>query len=353
MIEGYISRMVVTIGPDWENPRGGIAQVLKTYSTIYNPFSVIITSKSGNLLCNLYQFFKAINELLFRYNKREIKIVHIHTASYRSFWRKAVFVYLSKLINKKVVLHIHGAEFKKFAAIHYKLIRKVLLKCDKIVVLSKSWKEWFETEFDINDVIIINNIIETPKTSIESKCVNEKLIVLFLGEIGKRKGIYDLLEALTKYKELYGNNIQLIIGGNGEVEKVKSYILEKHLKDIVEYKGWVSGNDKVHLLNSADIFVLPSYNEGLPISILEAMGYGIPVITTPVGGIPEVIIDGENGLLVSPGDVDGLFNAILELAKDTSLRKKMSESSRRGILLHLPNSVSDTLGKLYKQLLKD
>lgn len=63
--------MVVTIGPDWENPRGGIAQVLKTYSTIYNPFSVIITSKSGNLLCNLYQFFKAINELLFRYNKKE------------------------------------------------------------------------------------------------------------------------------------------------------------------------------------------------------------------------------------------------------------------------------------------
>ena len=288
---------------------------------------------------------------MFRYSKKEIKIVHIHTASYKSFWRKAIFVYLARLINKKVILHIHGAEFKKFAAIHHKLIRKVLLKCDKIVVLSKSWKEWFEKEFDINDVVIVNNIIETPKTSLGSKRANEKLIVLFLGAIGKRKGIYDLLEALFKYKELFGNNIQLIIGGNGEAEKVISYIRDKHLEDIVEYRGWVSGDDKVRLLNSADIFILPSYNEGLPISILEAMGYGIPVITTPVGGIPEVITDGENGLMVSPGDVDGLFNAVSKFAMDMSLRKKMGENSRMVILPHLKDSVSNTLGELYEQLL--
>lgn len=353
MVEGKISRTVVTIGPDWTNPRGGIAQVLKTYSTIYNPFLFITTSKYGNLPSVVCQFFKAVCQLLFRYGKRAIRIVHIHTASYKSFWRKAVFVFLAKLINKKVVLHIHGAEFKKFAAGHHNSIRKVLLKCDQIVVLSKSWKEWFETEFDISGVAVINNIIETPEVCLESRHEQGKPKVLFLGALGKRKGVYDLLDALDKYKKQYGNGILLNIGGNGEVEKIKTIIRDKHLEDVVEFKGWVSGDDKIRLLNSADIFILPSYNEGLPISVLEAMGYGIPVIATPVGGIPEVITDGENGFLVSPGDVDGIVNALSSLVKDPSLRKVMGENARRAVLVHLPESVSDALNEMYRRLLEN
>ena len=135
--------------------------------------------------------------------------------------------------------------------------------------------------------------------------------------------------------------------------ELQSIINECGLSKIVRFEGWVSGDKKVELLNNTDVFILPSYTEGLPISILEAMSYRLPVISTPVGGIPEVVRDGENGFLIKPGDKDALHNAIVRLANDEELREKMGNISYSKVQPHLPEIVAKELEDIYKKLVKE
>ena len=116
------------------------------------------------------------------------------------------------------------------------------------------------------------------------------------------------------------------------------------------YLGWVSGAEKIDVFNIADIFVLPSYNEGLPISILEAMSYGLPILSTTVGGIPEIVENGVNGFLVEPGDKNALLEFLEVLVLNKTKRLEMGEKSRLVVADHLPNSVESQLKNLYNSL---
>ena len=355
MIKKEICERVLTIGPSWINPKGGIAQVLNTYAkTLYQPFNFVVTTKGGNFPKVLLQFLIAICVFFAKILHKNCKIVHIHSASYKSFYRKQVFIYIAKALGKKVVLHIHGAELKNFADIHHKRVRRTLAKCDTIIVLSQSWKDWFEQEFKHPNIIVIKNVIDVPvkkqKTLIDT---NHRFSLLFLGILGQRKGIYDLLEVINKYKCEFEGKLLLIIGGNGEVESVIDYIRKNSLENIVHYKGWVSGTEKIKLFNSVDSLILPSYNEGLPISIIEAMSYGLPIISTPVGGIPEIVSNGENGLLVKPGNQEELYQAIRLLMDDARLLENMGRVSKQKAKGHLPENVGKELCLMYEQLLNN
>ena len=159
------------------------------------------------------------------------------------------------------------------------------------------------------------------------------------------------MEAFSEHKEELNNKVLLHIGGNGETERLQEIIAHEGLSSIVKFEGWVSGKKKIDLLNKADIFILPSYTEGLPISILEAMAYSVPVISTNVGGIPEVIKNEENGYILTPGDKEGFFNSIMALATDKALRKRMGEISCKRIQQNFPENVSKKLENIYAKLL--
>lgn len=113
----------------------------------------------------------------------------------------------------------------------------------------------------------------------------------------------------------------------------------------------MSGDKKIQIINEVDAFILPSYNEGLPISILEAMSYNLPIISTSVGGIPEILKNGYNGFLIRPGDKKALKNAILTLINNPSLRKEMGKHSQEMVQPFLPTTVEGQLRTLYKELL--
>ena len=151
--------------------------------------------------------------------------------------------------------------------------------------------------------------------------------MLFLCLLGKRKGIYDLLDALAfsvkNIPELY-----LRIGGNGDIQLAKAYAHELDLDPYVEFLGWVGNTEKNQLLRDADIFILPSYNEGLPVSIIEAMSWGIPVISTKVGGIPELLEDEVSGCLIKPGDIPALQNRLEQLARDIGMRNRIGSAGK-------------------------
>lgn len=351
MIEKEISKHVLTIGCQWKKPKGGIAVVLNSYSRIFPEFNIIVNSNGKNSIANLLQLLYSLVVTTFRLTFcRSTKIVHIHTASYNSFKRSALFISLAKFFKRKVVIHIHGGGFKEYYEKNTSFVHKNLLKCDTIIALTEYWKKFFEG-LGFENVIVVPNIVDSP-TIQERKCNDGKTHILYLGLITKAKGIFDLLDVINKHKAEFDGKIILHIGGNGETTLLQNIIKEHNLSNIVQFEGWVSGDKKVELLNNADVFILPSYTEGLPISILEAMSYSLPVITTPVGGIPEVVKDGENGLLFTPGDKDTLYKAIDKFAINKGPQEDMGKKSYNLVQPHFPGNVAVILESIYNELLK-
>ena len=173
---------------------------------------------------------------------------------------------------------------------------------------------------------------------------------MFLGAICDNKGIFDLLDVIATNKAEFIGRIKLYIGGNGEVERLQSVISQKQLAEIVEYVGWVTGEDKNRLLKDCDIVMLPSYIEGLPITLLEAMAYAKPSITTNVGGIPEIVESGKNGAIITPGDKKMLYEAIRLFMDNPQLIAEYGNDGLNRVKDFYPQSVKVQLENLYKQL---
>lgn len=343
------TKNILTIGIDYRVVRGGVAAVENVYSTFYQPFNHVTTTVTNGQVKKLLVLCKAILQFLYwMLFHPEIKIVHVQGSVGASFWRKAIFIYIAKFFHKKVVWHMHAGRFAVFYQQHRYAVRKVVNKSDVIIALSEYWKEYFKNEFPTKRVEIIKNVISAPRVH---KQQTGYFTLLFLGLLGKNKGIYDLLECIWDHKVEFQGKLKLYIGGNGEIEHVKQLIKENGIADIVIFEGWVSGDKKIELLNKSDAYILPSYKEGLPISILEAMSYGMPIISTPVGGIPEIVSNGENGYLVEPGNKEDIYKAIISLLNDSDLRNRMGSVSLSRVGEHLPEYVEKQLETLYDSLL--
>lgn len=351
MINKEISKKIVTLGCEYEKPLGGVARVINSYSKfIYPHFNYIKTTKVGNKLTKVITLFSAIFKLIFKCLFTNIKIIHIHGSSYNSFWRKRILINIAAFFKKKIVYHIHGAEFHLFYEQNKKEVTNVLKKVDAVITLSDSWKDFFN-KIGINNTYVIPNI--TPKTEPILRSDSTKTIkITFIGTICQRKGAYDIVEMVKEYQESLKNKVKISLYGNGEINSIELLIKQYNLTNIIECPGAVNFTEICEILRDCDIFILPSYNEGLPIAILEAMSYSLPVISTPIGGIPEVLKDGENGFLITPGDKKALYNTIIKLATDKEQRMSMGELSYRKVQPHFPENVSARLENIYKELLK-
>ena len=340
---------VLTLSASYTPPQGGIAQVIQTYSTMYPVFNHVATKRGDTS----FEKIAALSLALFKFTYyclfRKIRIVHVHGASNNSFWRKRIFISLAKVFRKKVVYHVHGAEYKDFYSNNPEPVKSVFNKVDTIIALSESWRVFFEESIGHQDVRVIENVVSPPTIHTVKK--DSRIRFLFLGEFGHRKGIYDLLDSIFDNLESIKEKAVFHLAGNGEVGKVRQRISELGLEEVIAFEGWVSGERKVKLLNLADVYILPSYNEGLPISVLEAMSYSIPVISTPVGGIPEIVGDNENGLLVQPGDKTVLGDAIVRMIEDCSFRETAGEKSFVKVQPYFRENVAGKLECMYRSLL--
>lgn len=346
MIESKMSSRILTIGCDYKTLKGGVSQVINVYSSFFECFNFIPTVKGGDFFDKIVVFIGSIFKFIYVCATKKIDLVHIHASSNSSFYRKSIFVMLGKIFSIKVILHIHGGGFKEFYINSNSfLIKKIFKKCDLVITLSESWKDYFQNVIGLSNVCVVNNVISEPMF-LENGEDREAVHFIFLGLICKDKGIYDVLSLIVKKKNEYEGKIFLHIGGNGEEDKLKKIIDENKLNSIVRFYGWVSGNKKVELLSTSDVFILPSYYEGLPIAILEAMSYKLPIITTPVGGIPEVV-DSENGIIVTPGNERELEDAIEYMLNNAQVRCEMGYNSYLRSLLYCPKEVEKKLRELY------
>jgi len=266
-------------------------------------------------------------------------IVYIHTSSYDGFWINAIFLIISKLFRKKIVLHIHGGGFKNFYSSRPLIIKKLIIKLlclpNLLFVLSESWYNFFYHITGKKNIVVINNGLSKNfiKHFNENKISNKT--ILFLGHITKRKGVIDLLQA---YQEIWNKDkdFQLMLAGpllDRQVEKTINDLKNKFpdMAATIKLPGSVFGMKKIELLKKADIFVLPSYAEGLPFVLLEAMAARLPIIATNVGGVPELLDYGKVGLLNEAGDVDGLKFKLQELISNLPYIKKLGARGQNKI----------------------
>jgi glycosyltransferase involved in cell wall biosynthesis len=246
-------------------------------------------------------------------------------------------------------MHIHGGAFAEYYNTNPVWIKSMLERCDVVIALTAYWEDFFKNKVGCKNVVQVNNIISAPQyngATKDKKCRH----LLFLGKICKDKGIYDLIEVINEHKSEFNGKIKLHIGGSGEVNKMKRMIEEGSLQYIIEYEGWVSGDKKTDLLNHCDVYVLPSYKEGLPISILEGLSYGHYIISTTVGGIPEIITNEKTGILFTPGDKDALYRALKEVVNN----RRISETKEARIEIskhYFPEEVGKELLEIYKKIL--
>lgn len=320
-----------------QNPmvKGGIAAVVNGYrdSQLEKDFDIIYVEsyQDGG---KLGKFFKAIRGYI-HYIKVLIidkpDLVHIHSSFGPSFYRKIPFINIAHWFGKPIINHIHGSDFDTFyfkaSNKKKKLIEKMYLKCSAIIALSDAGMEQISKIVSTQKIVIIENFsLVHMDALLERQKRSSNNTVLYLGEIGKRKGCYDIPSVVEEVAKKIPD-VRFILGGAGEVEKIKKLLNDKGMQKYVEFPGWVRGDQKDRLLREADVFLLPSYNEGMPMSILDAMGYGLPIVSTNVGGISKIVHDGNNGYLCQAGDIIGLSEAIIELLQDVELLKTFGERS--------------------------
>lgn len=308
--------------------KGGIASVLQLYRKHFTKSRFFASRVSGEK----WAFpFTVLRFIWFLITVRNIRIVHLHGASRGSFFRKyTLFLVAKYLFRKKVVYHIHGAEFHQFYTAApgkvKKLVKHFIQHADVVVCLSDSWKAFFLKHFRPKKIVMVHNTVEQVMPA-KTAQPGDKMIFLFMGKIGERKGIYDLLKAAAQLQMQYPGQFEVWIGGDGAVHALQALIETNGLKNVVQYKGWVSGEAKEMLFRQAQVFVLPSYNEGMPMSVLEAMAWHLPVIATTVGGIPELVKDGHSGLLIKPGDQTALHHAMAKFVQEPALALRMGDAA--------------------------
>ena len=227
-----------------------------------------------------------------------------------------------------MINHIHGSEFDKLytnaGTKKQRLVEKVWAKCDRFIVLSEAWKEKFSCIIPKEKMTVVENYSRLQPVMDKEICNNQ---ILFLGAINPMKGCLDIVDVIHDLKKKYPA-IKMVIAGDGEIEAVKEKAKEKAVLENLYFPGWVRDSKKEELLKNSDIFFLPSYTEGMPMSILDAMGYGLPIVSTNVGGIPKLVQEGSNGHLYEPGDFRGMAEGIKELLEKQEKRLEFGKKSR-------------------------
>ncbi|MPM61228.1 Glycosyltransferase Gtf1 [bioreactor metagenome] len=288
--------------------------------------------KDGSKLKKIFVAVRAY--IIFWLCHKHYDILHVHLSSRNSTWRKARFIRKAKASGMRIIIHLHGSEFDIFYRdecneVQKEKIHVIFSMADKIIALSDDWK-MFLLKYGLgtdDKVDVIYNSVLMPdyvKTDYSNRNV------LFLGRLGERKGTYDLLKIAPKIIERYPD-AHFYLGGDGDVQQIQKICEEQQLQNHIELIGWVKDQVKEDYFKRCCIYILPSYAEGMPMSVLEAMSYGLACVSTTVGGIPNIITNKANGLLFTPGNTDDFFNCLDYLFSNEDNRQRIGTNGRKRI----------------------
>ncbi|ESA37253.1 group 1 glycosyl transferase [Leptolyngbya sp. Heron Island J] len=258
---------------------------------------------------------------------------------------------IALVFQKPVLLHTHGSEFHLFYNQLPCFLKSIInwgIHKSFLISLSDSWEAWYieHCGLDPQKSFVLKNPVNFPAEILQRTNADEVKII-FLGKINLRKGVFDLLHAFSQLKPQLQAQTSLIFAGSGDNEELLELARSLDIHSHIKLLGWINAVQRDQLLADASIFILPSYNEGLPMALLEAMAFGVPPVTTPVGGIPEVVIDGINGIIVNPGDIKGLTEAMATLISKADLRNKMGYQARESVRPLSTQNYAQSLFEVY------
>lgn len=290
----------------------------------------LVTRGKGSLAAAFPIFAAALVQFAAAAARGDVDVLHIHLSVRGSSYRKAVLARLARAMGVPYAVHLHGTDYAEFWHATQPMLRAELGRmfdgAARIIVLGAFWDSVVRDlrPSAAHKIAILPNATAAMRAS--DKAAGQGARITFLGQLGQRKGSADLLQALALLRHI--PDWTATLAGDGEIAETRRMLPTLGLDQRVSVPGWLSTEQRGALLDASDMLVLPSYAENLPMVILEAFAQGVPVIATPVGAIPEVVIDGRNGRLVAPGDVKGLATAIEGLIRDPALRSRMGEAAR-------------------------
>lgn len=351
---------IAMLGPSL-NQNGGIAtfeKLILKYAPKNLHIQHITSHDEGSIIHRIIIFGQALIKFVWRLLFQKLDIVYLQLSERGNLLRKAIIALIAFAFRKPVLMHAHGAEFHiTYAGLPQwakQCFSSILRHCSGLIVLSNTWKDYYVKNLNLNPerVFVLPNPTELP-ADIPQRSNVSKVTLLFCGRVGQRKGTFDLIRAFANLPSEQKNCAELIIAGDGDIEQGQSLVTSLNLTEHITFLGWVNSERRNQLLKEADILILPSYNEGLPMAILEAMSWGLPIISTPVGGIPELVIPNENGLLVEPGDIQQLSIAIQSLITNEELRLAMGRKARERVIPLDIKSYVNSLSDVYRSVLKN
>jgi len=316
---------------------------------------VIDTRGAGHIALAPLSFARALAQIGDAAFSGRVRRIHINLSSHGSTARKLVVAGLARLMGVKYLIHVHGSRFDVFVdglpAVGKRMVRAMLEKAEVVVVLGDYWREFVVGRLGVSPdkVRVIFNCVPLPERLAEGSTDGVPHI-LFLGRLGERKGVPELLKALA-HPAMQALPWRATLAGDGEVDRFRAEAQRLGLGSRVDFPGWVDRAAVQALLHSADVVTLPSYKEGLPMSVIEGLANRIAVVATPAGATAEIIADGETGLLVPPGDADALALSLARVVADPALRRRLAQAGHDTFLEVMEASaIARRMTTLYQEL---
>ena len=362
-----VARKILMIGPSLDS-KGGMSTFAQTVLDAWNRCDIDVLqlsyystvapgTKSQKLaysIRSLIHFKRAI---------KDTSIVHINFSLGASLPRKILFALAAKHEGKKIVLQSHSSALSDAIEngdnVCLRNLRLLFRTADKLIVLTDSWKNIIESAFELDGefVKVVPNGVRVPEKRVPegvTPSFAKEIKAIYLGRLEPEKGVMDLLEAMSAASER-GANFELTLAGSGEagyVEQLKNFAIAHDLP--VHFPGWVEGDIKNRLIESSDIFVLPSHREVFPMSLLEAMAMGLAPISTNCGAISSVIDNGKNGLICGVGDIEALTECFIKMCAEESFRFNCSILARNKIAeFYSDTTMIDLLSEIYGELIHE
>ncbi len=335
--------------------RSGMAGVVDAYRShgLFKlwPIDYFETHADGGFARNARLTLAALRRFACLVATQRQLLVHLHSAPDRGFARDALFMALAVAARRPVILQLHGTGFRRLhdAAGRFgrAFIRLLLEQAACVVVPSEAQRLWVRGVSRRARVAVVPQPAAPVEPAGEAGRAN---LVLFLGRLEPAKGLFDLIEAVAGLRSALPD-VRLVCAGEGDRDAVLRHAKRVGIADALRFTAWVGPSGKRALLESAAVFALPSYEEALPLGVLEAMAAGVPVVTTPLGGVAEILVDGVSGFLHAPGDTATLERLLRKLLLDRKLAARVGAAARESVRLRCaPQRALARLGDLYSEL---
>jgi glycosyltransferase involved in cell wall biosynthesis len=322
------NRQVLVVAPG-RNGRGGIDSVVRLHqgTRMWEMCDMLSTYDDRNAMRKIWTAFKAYAQSPFAL--LHVHIVHVHLAGQISLLRKLPILVLATAMRKRVIIHVHAGSEESLFVKTPRWAWKLAFHCaDRVIALSPSWAEIIRRNTNHPHVVVVPNPVKMFSPTLRN--TGRPPRVLYVGKLETRKG-FDTLIAAAAVVLREQPQVEFWFAGHGDLTQAREQAESLGISPQIHLLGWLSANELENIYDQVDLFCLPSHNEGVPMSVLEAMSHGLPVICTPVGGLPDIVKDGSNGVFVEPGNIGSIAGEILHLLYEPELAASFARAGRKTV----------------------